>query len=92
MASIPKSIWCRMSNFNNSKPKRFSKVYFKWVIRDFGSAEWFHSLLHAIEEQDMQNWVEINIYLTAKIKDDDMTSISVQDVGAVKDAITPTFS
>ncbi|KAG1838459.1 hypothetical protein DFJ58DRAFT_121539 [Suillus subalutaceus] len=51
-ASIPKSIWYRMDNLNNSKPTRLSKVYFTWVIRDFGSAEWFHSLLQAIEEQD----------------------------------------
>jgi len=87
-ASILKSIWYRMNNFNNTKPTRLSKVYFTWVIRDFGSAEWFHSLLHAIEEQDTQNRIEINIYLTAKIKEDDMTNIIVQDVGAEKDAIT----
>ncbi|KAI0296920.1 NADPH oxidase [Multifurca ochricompacta] len=87
-ASILKSIWYRMNNFNNSKPTRLSKVYFTWVIRDFGSAEWFHSLLHAIEEQDTQNRIEINIYLTAKIKEDDMNNIIVQDVGAEKDAIT----
>lgn len=87
-ASILKSIWYRMNNFNNSKPTRLSKVYFTWVIRDFGSAEWFHSLLHAIEEQDVQNRIEINIYLTAKVQEDDMTNIIVQDVGAEKDAIT----
>jgi len=87
-ASILKSIWYRMNNFNDSKSTRLSKVYFTWVIRDFGSAEWFHSLLHAIEEQDTQNRIEINIYLTAKIKDDDMNNIIVQDVGADKDAIT----
>ncbi|KAI0826184.1 NADPH oxidase [Irpex lacteus] len=87
-ASILKSIWYRMNNFNNSKPTRLSKVYFTWVIRDFGTAEWFHSLLQAIEEQDTQNRIEINIYLTAKIKEDDMNNIIVQDVGAEKDAIT----
>jgi hypothetical protein len=87
-ASILKSIWYRMNNFNASKPTRLSKVYFTWVIRDFGTAEWFHSLLHAIEEQDTQNRIEINIYLTGKIKDDDMTNIIVSDVGAEKDAIT----
>ncbi|KAG6839592.1 hypothetical protein C0991_001108, partial [Blastosporella zonata] len=87
-ASILKSIWYRMNNFNNSKPTRLSKVYFTWVIRDFGTAEWFHSLLHAIEEQDTQNRIEINIYLTAKIKEDDMNNIIVQDVGAEQDAIT----
>ncbi|EDR10316.1 NADPH oxidase B [Laccaria bicolor S238N-H82] len=87
-ASILKSIWYRMNNFNNSKPTRLSKVYFTWVIRDFGVAEWFHSLLHAIEEQDTQGRIEINIYLTAKIKEDDMNNIILQDVGAEKDAIT----
>jgi hypothetical protein len=77
-----------MNNFHHSKPTRLSKVYFVWVIRDFGTAEWFHSLLHAIEEQDTQNRIEISIYLTAKIKEDDMNNILVQDVGAERDAIT----
>lgn len=87
-ASILKNIWYRMNNFNHSSPTRLSKVYFVWVIRDFGTAEWFHSLLHAIEEQDTQNRIEISIYLTAKIKEDDMTNIYVSDVGAERDAIT----
>lgn len=88
-ASILKTIWYRLNNLNNqSKKTRLSKVYFTWVIRDFGTAEWFHSLLHAIEEQDVDNKIEISIYLTAKIKEDDMNNIVVQDVGAERDAIT----
>ncbi|KAJ3781036.1 hypothetical protein GGU10DRAFT_379955 [Lentinula aff. detonsa] len=35
-ASILKSIWYCMNNFNHKKPTRLSKVYFTWVIRDFG--------------------------------------------------------
>ncbi|KIO22149.1 hypothetical protein M407DRAFT_28296 [Tulasnella calospora MUT 4182] len=62
-------------------PARLSKVYFVWVIRDFGSAEWFHSLLHAIEEQGVGGRIEISMYLTAKLKDDDVNNIVVQDVG-----------
>jgi len=77
-----------MNNIGDSKPTRLSKVYFTWVIKDFGAAEWFHSLLHAIEEEDTQNRIEINIYLTAKLKEDDVNNIIVQDVGAEKDAIT----
>jgi predicted ferric reductase len=76
-ASILKSIWYRMNNFGSAKPTRLSKVYFTWVIRDFGTAEWFHSLLHAIEEQDTLNRIEINIYLTAKLKEDEMANIIV---------------
>ena len=79
-ASILKSIWYRMNGFNQSKPTRLSKVYFTWVIRDFGSAEWFHSLLKAIEDQDSMRRIEISIYLTAKIKDDDATNIMVRFV------------
>ena len=73
-----KSIWYRMNNLNNSKATRLSKVYFTWVIRDYGTAEWFHSLLHAIEEQDTMGRIEINIYLTAKIKEDEMNNIIVR--------------
>lgn len=88
-ASILKHIWYRMNNLTNAtKPTRLSKVYFTWVIKDFGAAEWFHSLLHAIEEEDTQNRIEINIYLTAKLKEDEVNNIIVQDVGAEKDAIT----
>ncbi|KAF7356062.1 FAD-binding FR-type domain-containing protein [Mycena venus] len=87
-ASILKSIWYRMNNFSHGNRTRLSKVYFTWVIRDFSAAEWFHSLLHALEEQDTQNKIEINIYLTGGVKEDDINNIIVQDVGAEKDAIT----
>ena len=52
-------------------------MYFTWVIRDYGSAEWFHSLLHAIEEQDTQGRIEINIYITGKVKEDEINNIIV---------------
>ncbi|KAJ7058317.1 NADPH oxidase [Mycena amicta] len=103
-ASILKTIWYRLNNFGGEKATRLSKVYFTWVIRDFGTAEWFHSLLHAIETQDTQNRIEINIYLTQRLKEDEMNNIivrfpplpsrathshmQVHDVGAEKDAIT----
>ncbi|KAJ7918000.1 NADPH oxidase [Mycena leptocephala] len=87
-ASILKSIWYRMNNFSQSRRTRVSKVYFTWVIRDFDTAEWFQSLLGALEEQDSQNRIEINIYLTGGVKEDDINNIVVQDVGADKDAIT----
>ncbi|KAJ7148748.1 NADPH oxidase [Mycena crocata] len=87
-ASILKSIWYRMNNLSQGTRTRLSKVYFTWVIRDFGTAEWFHSLLHALEEQDSQNRIEISIYVTGGVGVDDMNNIIVQDVGAEKDAIT----
>ena len=56
-ASILKSIWYRM-NYSHQNT-RLRKVYFFWVCRDFGSFEWFRSLLMAIEMQDMDNHIEI---------------------------------
>ncbi|KAI9753608.1 MAG: hypothetical protein M4579_005072 [Chaenotheca gracillima] len=85
-ASILKSIWYRM-NYPQQKT-RLRKVYFFWVCRDFGSFEWFRSLLLAIEAQDLDNHIEIHTYLTAKIKADDATNIMINDANADQDAIT----
>lgn len=85
-ASILKSIWYRM-NYPKEKT-RLSKVYFFWICRDFGSFEWFRSLLLAIEAQDVDNRIEIHTYLTAKIKADDATNIMINDANADKDTIT----
>ena len=57
-ASILKSVWYRM-NYPQEKT-RLKKVYFFWVCRDFGSFEWFRSLLLAVEAQDLQNHIEIH--------------------------------
>jgi predicted ferric reductase len=85
-ASILKSIWYRM-NYPQKKT-RLSKVYFFWICRDFGSFEWFRSLLLAVEAQDLEGRIEIHTYLTAKIKADDATNIMINDVNADKDTIT----
>ncbi|PGH10473.1 hypothetical protein AJ80_07516 [Polytolypa hystricis UAMH7299] len=85
-ASILKSIWYRM-NYPQKKT-RLRKVYFFWVCRDFGSFEWFRSLLLAIEAQDMANHIEIHTYLTARIKADDATNIMINDANAEQDTIT----
>ncbi|ORX34383.1 ferric reductase NAD binding domain-domain-containing protein [Kockovaella imperatae] len=87
-ASILKSIWYRLNKFGKDKKTRLSKVYFVWVIRDFGSAEWFHSLLQAVEAEDEGHKIEIHIYLTARIDENKMNNLLIQDVGADKDSIT----
>jgi predicted ferric reductase len=85
-ASILKSIWYRI-NYPQQKT-RLKKVYFFWICRDFGSFEWFRSLLLAIEAQDMDHHIEIHTYLTAKIKADDATNIMINDANSDIDAIT----
>jgi len=85
-ASILKSIWYRL-NYPQGKT-RLRKVYFFWVIRDFGSFEWFRSLLMAIEAQDLDDHIEIHTYLTAKLKPDDAQNIMINDANAEQDAIS----
>ncbi|KAK3207596.1 hypothetical protein GRF29_103g1496016 [Pseudopithomyces chartarum] len=85
-ASILKSIWYRM-NYPQGRT-RLRKVYFFWICRDFGSFEWFRSLLLAIEAQDLDDHIEIHTYLTARIKADDATNIMINDANAEQDAIT----
>ncbi|RMZ78039.1 hypothetical protein DV737_g4118, partial [Chaetothyriales sp. CBS 132003] len=84
-ASILKSIWYRMSNAA-APSTRLRKVYFFWVCRDFGSLEWFKSLLHAIEAQDKHHAIEIHAYLTAKISSADASNIMLNSSST--DAIT----
>ena len=57
-ASILKSIWYRMNE--PRERTRLRKVYFFWICRDFGSLEWFRSLLLAIEAQDFATKIEIH--------------------------------
>jgi predicted ferric reductase len=61
-ASILKSIWYRM-NYPQGRT-RLRKVYFFWICRDFGSFEWFRSLLLAIEAQDLDDHIEIHTVRT----------------------------
>ncbi|KAL8873444.1 MAG: hypothetical protein Q9174_001092 [Haloplaca sp. 1 TL-2023] len=86
-ASILKSIWYRM-NHPRGRGTRLRKVYFFWVCRDYGSFEWFRSLLMAIEAQDMDSNIEIHTYLTARIKPDDATNIMMNDANSEADVIT----
>jgi predicted ferric reductase len=66
-ASILKSIWYRMNQ--PRERTRLRKVYFFWICRDFGSLEWFKSLLLAIEAQDHANRIEIHTVSTDQIRE-----------------------
>lgn len=87
-ASILKSIWYRMNAPRAARRTRLAKVYFFWICRDFGSFEWFRSLLLAIEAQDLDQRIEIHTYLTARVRADDATNIMINDANADRDTIT----
>uniref|UniRef100_A0A1D1XVG3 Superoxide-generating NADPH oxidase heavy chain subunit A n=1 Tax=Anthurium amnicola TaxID=1678845 RepID=A0A1D1XVG3_9ARAE len=85
-ASILKSIWYRVNYPKKSTELR--KVYFFWICRDYDSFEWFQSLLLAIEEQDIRQFIEIHTYLTGRLRHSEVGNIHVNDDGNIKDTIT----
>ncbi|GAA5830999.1 hypothetical protein JCM11251_005105 [Rhodosporidiobolus azoricus] len=86
-ASILKHIWYR-STYPSGKEMALRKMYFFWVCRDYNAFEWFQSLLVALEEQDLDNYLEIHTYLTGRVKENDMHNIFANDVGGEVDALT----
>jgi hypothetical protein len=50
-----------------------------WICRDFESSEWFKSLLHAIEEQDLEQFIEIAVFMTSPVQVDDLNNIVLQE-------------
>jgi len=55
------------------------KVYFYWVSRDKGSFEWFNEVLLALENDNINNFLEICTYLTSQL--------NVEEIRRVVDGI-----
>lgn len=54
------------------------RVQFIWINRDTGSFEWFQSLLKQLEEnQTDTDFLQINMYLTAKMDTDMAANIAI---------------
>jgi len=64
------------------------KVYFFWISRDKTAFEWFGELLAALEESVDPNLLEINIYLTADVKLNDIKKVMDADSKSNRDAVT----
>ncbi|GAA6038559.1 hypothetical protein JCM8097_004630 [Rhodosporidiobolus ruineniae] len=86
-ASILKHIWYR-TTYPTGEKMALRKVYFFWVCRDYESFEWFQALLSALEEQDFTNHLEIHVYVSGRIQENDMHNIIANDVGGDHDAVT----
>ncbi|KAJ1927243.1 hypothetical protein IWQ60_003093 [Tieghemiomyces parasiticus] len=85
-ASVLKSIWYR-TNAPLGK-SRLRKVYFMWIARDKESFEWFQSLLKAIENEDVNQFIEIRTYLTGRLNQDEMRNVMLNDEEGQEDALT----
>jgi NADPH oxidase 5 len=62
-ASILQSILYRMHG-HGDRPSKLQSVHFIWLNRDQYSFEWFRGLLAALEQQDHEKRLDIQIYMT----------------------------
>lgn len=85
-AAILKSIWYRVNY--PTKPTRLTKVYFYWICRDKEAFEWFQDVIKAIEDEDIDQLIEINTYLTKGLKDNEIKNIQINNEAGRRDAIT----
>ncbi|KAJ3060956.1 hypothetical protein HK102_009303, partial [Quaeritorhiza haematococci] len=92
-ASVLKNIWYHV--INPTTVIKLRKVYFIWVCRDKEAFEWFQDLLHAIEEESLDAFLDLRIYLTGAFADSEIRNLVLNDQEGVSDALTglrsPTF-
>ena len=66
----------------------YRKVYFIGICRHTTAFEWFHEILSEIEELDLDNLINITLYLTGSIDPSQLGTIMYNDNPGVSDAIT----
>jgi len=85
-ASVLKSIWYRCKY--PTKGTKLRKVYFFWICRDYQAFEWFQDLLKAIEEEDINHLIDVHVYLTGQLKQDEIGNLILNDDEGNTDALT----
>jgi len=51
------------------------KVYFYWICRDKTAFAWFSNMLAALERENINNFLEINTYLTGALSPDEIKDV-----------------
>lgn len=58
-----------------SKNIKVEKVYFYWISRDKNAFEWFNEILGALEQENINNFLEIHTYLTGQLSVDEIKQV-----------------
>jgi len=75
-ASILKHVkFCIQRAGTTSAKSPIDKVYFYWICRDKNSFEWFSNMLAALERENVNNFLEINTYLTGALSPDEVRNV-----------------
>jgi len=63
------------------------KVYFYWISRDKNAFEWFNEVLAALEQENLNNFLEIHTYLTGQLNVEEIRNV-MYGIDAEQDQIT----
>lgn len=69
-----KNVLQKQGNYNGRQTP-IDKVYFYWICRDKNSFEWFSKMLAQLEGENVNNFLEINIYLTGGLNPDEVRDV-----------------
>jgi len=64
------------------------KVYFFWVSRDKNAFEWFNDVLAALENDNINGFLEISTYLTGVLSVEEIRNVMYSGLDAEHDQIT----
>jgi len=64
-----------------------SKVYFYWISRDKNAFEWFSEVLAALEYENINNFLEVHVYLTGQLSVDEIRNV-MYGIDSESDQIT----
>jgi len=70
--SILKSINFKLKLTNQTI---LEKVYFYWISRDKNAFEWFNEVLAALEQDNVNNFLEISTYLTGQLSVEEIRNV-----------------
>jgi len=70
--SILKSIRYRIEKHGSTN---ITKVYFFWISRDKNAFEWFSEVLAALEYENINNFLEVHVYLTGQLSVDEIRNV-----------------
>jgi len=71
--SILKSIRYKIES--GGENPAIEKAYFFWISRDKNAFEWFNDVLAALEQENINNFLEIHIYLTGQLNMDEIRNV-----------------
>lgn len=69
-----KNVLQRQSAYSTAKAP-IDKVYFYWICREKNCFEWFSKMLATLESENVNNFLEINIYLTGGLAPDEVRNV-----------------